>query len=93
MSPRGMDAKDWMRSAAARRPQTAGPAYSQQLNVALAATLTLDVAQRPMAAPLLPLLLQLQAQAGVPEYEPLPDAALPAAPAFTAHSTAGFDVL
>jgi serine/threonine protein kinase len=80
MAPRGTDAKEWMQSPAARQPETAGPAYSDQLNAALAAALTLDVAQRPTAVELFQQLLQLQAQAGVPAFEPLPDAALPPAP-------------
>jgi serine/threonine protein kinase len=88
MRPRGTDAKDWMQSAAARRPDTADPAYSDALNAALAAALALDVAQRPTAAALLPRLLQLHAQAGVPAYEPLPDAALPAPTAAASSSYA-----
>jgi serine/threonine protein kinase len=73
--PNGVDADDWMSSPLARQPRGAGPLYSRQLNLALAAALRLDVSQRPDACVMLALLKRLHADARI-GWEPLPERAL-----------------
>jgi serine/threonine protein kinase len=62
-APPGVAPKRWICDPDARRPRRAGPRYSPELNMALAAALTLDVQLRPDACALWELLLQLHGEA------------------------------
>ncbi len=73
--PAGVDADAWLGCPRARQPRGAGPRYSRELSVALAAALRLNVNQRPDACVKLALLKRLRADAPV-VWESLPERAL-----------------